>query len=317
MPKAITHGEFVRRAMLVHGDDYDYRDTNYVNMTHKVSIRCPLHGVFTQMPQAHLKGQGCPVCGREKQKQSVIAHFGVDNPMKDPSVQAKARETCKRVYGHEWAMSNGAVQSKKLATNNVKYGGNAPLCSSEVRARVMATVNELYHTDNVAKVPEFRQRMLDSKHENGTFHVSQSEDDLYELLCNHFGESDVERQHASDLYPFSCDFYVKSRKLYIELNGTWSHDMHWFDGSSGQDQAIVQKWLSRGTKYYRNVVHNWTVTDVKKRKVAAQNSLNYVVFWYSDLRDAKLWFAMGCPDGRDYEREYSWIPEEEFANIGF
>src|SRR5699024_4816151 len=37
--------------------------------------------------------------------------------------------------------------------------------------------------------------------------------------------------------------------------------------------------------------------------------LNYLVFWDADLKDVDLWVVCGCPDGQDWEREYSWIPE--------
>jgi hypothetical protein len=33
----------------------------------KVAIKCNKHGVFYQRPNAHLKGQGCPICGDELQ----------------------------------------------------------------------------------------------------------------------------------------------------------------------------------------------------------------------------------------------------------
>ena len=50
----------------IHGGKYDYSSMNYVKTTEKISIICPIHGVFMQTPQAHLKGQGCPHCGKKK-----------------------------------------------------------------------------------------------------------------------------------------------------------------------------------------------------------------------------------------------------------
>lgn len=90
MAKAMTTAEFIRRAEVVHGDAYDYGCTSYINMQHKVMIRCRTHGVFEQMPQAHLRGQGCPVCGREKQKQTMLDRYGVDNPMKSDEFFSKS-----------------------------------------------------------------------------------------------------------------------------------------------------------------------------------------------------------------------------------
>lgn len=54
--------EFVRKATEVHKGRYTYPDP-YVNSKEKIRIICPDHGEFFQTPNAHLCGQGCPVCG--------------------------------------------------------------------------------------------------------------------------------------------------------------------------------------------------------------------------------------------------------------
>ncbi len=68
----MTTDDFIRRAREVHGDGYDYRDTNYHRSNRKVIIYCPLHGPFHKTPDKHLAGQGCRHCshariGRERQ----------------------------------------------------------------------------------------------------------------------------------------------------------------------------------------------------------------------------------------------------------
>lgn len=49
-----------------HSSKYIYTDTVYTNTKTKISIECPLHGVFTQWPSDHLNGVGCPKCGLPK-----------------------------------------------------------------------------------------------------------------------------------------------------------------------------------------------------------------------------------------------------------
>lgn len=55
--------EFTLKSKQVHGDKYDYSESNYVNSKTKIRITCPIHGGFFQEPSAHLAGQGCPRCG--------------------------------------------------------------------------------------------------------------------------------------------------------------------------------------------------------------------------------------------------------------
>lgn len=63
MPKKLlTIEEFIDRAVLVHGDKYDYSDTIYINSKDKLSIVCPIHGPFLQVPSSHWGGNGCPHC---------------------------------------------------------------------------------------------------------------------------------------------------------------------------------------------------------------------------------------------------------------
>ena len=53
---------FIRKAVVTHGDRYDYSMVEYVNAKNKVKIICSEHGEFKQLPNGHLSGNGCPSC---------------------------------------------------------------------------------------------------------------------------------------------------------------------------------------------------------------------------------------------------------------
>jgi hypothetical protein len=55
---------FITKARAIHGDKYDYVRTVYETALKKVSITCPIHGDFEQVPSGHLSGNGCQSCGR-------------------------------------------------------------------------------------------------------------------------------------------------------------------------------------------------------------------------------------------------------------
>lgn len=57
---------FIEKARLVHGNRYDYSNVVYVNNKTYVDIICKIHGVFSQSPNMHLRGHGCPYCGGTK-----------------------------------------------------------------------------------------------------------------------------------------------------------------------------------------------------------------------------------------------------------
>jgi hypothetical protein len=78
MAKRVTTEEFIARAKRLHGDRYDYSKTNYSNAQTKLTIICPEHGPFLQLPGNHLKPAGCPKCGTDSmaaQSRGHVASF--------------------------------------------------------------------------------------------------------------------------------------------------------------------------------------------------------------------------------------------------
>jgi very-short-patch-repair endonuclease len=53
---------FIKRAIKMHGDAYDYSHINYVNARVNVKILCKKHGFFKQTPDNHLHKHGCNAC---------------------------------------------------------------------------------------------------------------------------------------------------------------------------------------------------------------------------------------------------------------
>ena len=60
-----TNKQFIEEANIRHDFKYDYSKTQYINKREKVCIICPIHGEFWQEASSHLKGCGCPKCGKE------------------------------------------------------------------------------------------------------------------------------------------------------------------------------------------------------------------------------------------------------------
>jgi len=53
---------FIKKAIDIHGDLYDYSKTIYKNARTNVNIFCRIHGIFSQNPNSHLSGRGCKKC---------------------------------------------------------------------------------------------------------------------------------------------------------------------------------------------------------------------------------------------------------------
>jgi hypothetical protein len=64
--KKLTQCEFLSAAKKKHNNRYDYTLVSYVNISTKIIIICKLHGEFSQTPNRHLQGDGCPKCNMSK-----------------------------------------------------------------------------------------------------------------------------------------------------------------------------------------------------------------------------------------------------------
>ena len=59
--------EFLRKAIAIHGDHYDFSKVHYTKAANKITVICPKHGEFLTTPQSILAGHGCPICAGNTQ----------------------------------------------------------------------------------------------------------------------------------------------------------------------------------------------------------------------------------------------------------
>ena len=60
--RKLTIEEFIEKAKKVHGDKYDYSKSIYNGYHRLLTITCPKHGDFQQLPSNHIGGMGCKLC---------------------------------------------------------------------------------------------------------------------------------------------------------------------------------------------------------------------------------------------------------------
>jgi hypothetical protein len=63
---------FIKRARIIHENNYDYSKVKYVKSNTKVQIICPEHGKFNQTPNSHLSGKGCSKCAHKRLSEKLI-----------------------------------------------------------------------------------------------------------------------------------------------------------------------------------------------------------------------------------------------------
>lgn len=229
---------------------------------------------------------------------------------------AKTRATMQKRYGVNYSWESAALRGKAQATMRERYGSSCYVQSDEYKERLDSIMDKVRQT-NMSRygapvytqsdeykqnVDDIQSRIIATKRQNGVLNTSAVEKHVK-------GFDDFESQYNKDArYPYLCDFYDKDRDLFIEVNASWTHGYHWYDVEN--DANTLKKWKAKSKKsdYYANALEVFTKRDVEKRECARKNNLNYVTLWDSDGMDADLWLAMEMPLGKDYEREYSWLP---------
>lgn len=284
---------------------------------------------------------------QKRRNTSTLEHLGVEFATQSKEIQNKIKETNIEKYGVDCPLQqenvrqyttknawNAEARQKRIKTTNDRYGVNTNVQRPEIQAlaqtpevknkRVNAikeTILEKYNVTCGYNIPEIREKAIKNSHSkeanekrvktlNANDGVSSSEQQFMDLANLH--NLDIDPQHYDDKYPYLCDFYIPEKDLYIELNVFWTHNDHFYTGSK-EDLDTVNYWKSKNNSFYNNAIYTWTDLDVRKCQIAKDNNLNYVVLW-SNI-DIDIWFALGCPIGRDWEQSYSWLQLRELKAI--
>ena len=70
----LSQEEFIKRAIIIHENKYDYSKVIYEKGHSKIIILCKEHGKFEQTPSSHMQGHGCPSC-KSSRGESCIRNF--------------------------------------------------------------------------------------------------------------------------------------------------------------------------------------------------------------------------------------------------
>lgn len=143
MSKKLTKEEFIKRAINIHGNKYDYRKVVYNNANEKVIIICPIHGEFLQKPSNHInQKQGCPKCSHQSYKSTKEEFI------------AKA----KKIYGNKYAYNFVEYVNNKtpikitcqehgefyVRPDNFLHGHGCPKCGIKSRPQCLPWSNEKF-----------------------------------------------------------------------------------------------------------------------------------------------------------------------------
>jgi very-short-patch-repair endonuclease len=289
-----TQEDFLRKAVEVHGDTFDYSKVNYIDSQTYVTIICQEigHGEFPQVPSSHLQGTGCIKCSgtyqfdtNEFKERAVKKHGNKYDYSKVDYVncQAKVIIGCKE-HGDFEQLAGQHLSGKGCRI----CGGSAPLNLEIAIEKFKLKHGDLYDyskckyvncSTNMSiickKHGEFQQTY--DNHSRGTGCPSclwKTEGKLYERLkqcC-----PNVERQFKADWcknkthLPF--DFCIPEYKIIIELDGA-------------QHFKQICNWSSPEVQF-KNDIYKQTCANTNGYSVIRllqEDVLNDTYDWFNEL----------------------------------
>lgn len=245
----------------------------------------------------------------EKHKQTCLERFGVDSFSKTQEFHHKKNKTNIERYGRT---NVGQFGTQEHTEAMIKKYGAPHLMQTEYGIKQHAKACQAkYGVDSYFQSQEYKDKYKNAdwvkiikekeyhtKKANNSFTVSANEDAVYNLLVGKFGKSDIIRTYRSALYPYNCDFYIISKDLYIEYQGSWTHGKEPFDEANTKHTDILNHWLAKAKEYnfknslksyYTQAIYVWTHLDIIKRNIAKQNNLNFKELW--SVTEAREWLS--------------------------
>lgn len=252
---------FIGRVTNVHNGYYTYKDVHFVNNYTKVSVTCPIHGDFLILPKNHLKGQGCPICGKNKAKQYHRGNYQnfVSNLFKKFGEQFSV-PNIKEEYVNEHSTITLQCNKGHIfdRTPNTFFRGNlhlpCPVCSKEALAKEQTKTNEQFKADviklygkekydisNTIYVKSDRPIIVKCN-ECGRYFTIVANSFLRGHGCPyHNCNSSIKEKEIKELienWGFDClrncrnvlpsgkelDIYIPSKKIAIEFDGLYWHN---------------------------------------------------------------------------------------------
>ena len=166
--KRKTKIDFINQSKKIHGDKFNYLLVDYKNNKTKVKIICKEHGVFEQIPQNHLKGQGCVKCKMIFDTDGFIKKSNkIHNKYNYSLVNYKDTYTKVKIICKE----HGVFEQRP---NDHLNGHGCPMCANNIKK----TIKEFIDESNIIHNNKYNYSLVDYKNNKNKV----------KIICKEHGE---------------------------------------------------------------------------------------------------------------------------------
>lgn len=231
--------KFVQKSREVHGDFYNYDKVVYEKSTNHVIITCPKHGDFSQRPDAHIRGLGCPICN-------------ATSKMTTERFVMKLKD----IFGNKYDLSNVVYRGPY---ENVKaicpiHGEFEKRACSFLRGHGCQQCGYGTRSKQEDEVYDYLREIIDKK---------------YRIFRN----TKKYLYHNGKLTNFEIDIFIPSLRLGVEVNGEYWHRKR-EKANPGYHKRKNQLFKENSIKLVNVSYREWTKNKEKQKKMLSEKIFN-------------------------------------------
>jgi very-short-patch-repair endonuclease len=286
--------DFIKNATKIHGNKFDYSESNYITSSQKVKIICKTHGTFSQTPAEHLSGRGCKLCKYENHSKQMMDDTN--------SFIEKAELIHGNRYDYSEVVYNGSLEKvdiiclnhgifQQLPSLHINNSVGCPKCKYEVLSKLSRKTTDQFiidankihdnkydyslteyktakdHLDIICNLHGlFSQRACDHLHNSrGCPVCSASQSKPEKFLEDFFIAHNVKyiKNDRTIIKPKELDFYLPDYKIAIEFDGTYFHS----EISGGKDKNYHLNKTKECEKLGIRLIHIFESEYIHKQKI--------------------------------------------------
>ncbi len=247
------------------------------------NIICPYGTV--QKYQKTLKIFTCPnscQCVIDKKQNQYLKTIGYENPMKNPSIKAKQKQSLFKKFGVTNPSLSNDIQQKKIKTCIKNFGVSFPFQSKVVQDKSKITNIKNFGYENPSQSPIIKQKKLDTFN-SGDF-VAKRNIQQQQTRKTNLDRFDVEYYVQKHISKKSLTI-LNSKELITELLQKYSFTEIAFQLKVSYKTVLSRyhfynpkKFLIKGTSSYETEISSWLTEQnikfiAKNRSILTDNTL--------------------------------------------
>lgn len=155
---------------------------------------------------------------------TLQSNYGVDSPQRSAEIRQKTENTCLEVYGAKTPALNPKVQEKARNTCLTNWGVEYSLQNQEVREKGRQTMLDIYGVENAGQSPELQAKMRRTLFKHGKTRTSKQQKKIYDILSKYYDCCKLNLPFKQ--YNLDCAVVVKGVKIDVEYDGWYWHNLN-------------------------------------------------------------------------------------------